>query len=102
MKTALKLLSVTLFGLALQAQAAEVIELNNPDTHTYSNAQVWNVYCEWGGTTCELAGKVIPKKELPKHIPRAEWGYCLGDFCYGGRVGTDDVYDVIGLNPSVH
>lgn len=76
----------------------EVVKLNNPENHTYSNAEVWPVWCEPGKSTCDVAGEAKDKEALFKEMPLASWGYCQGDFCYGDVSLTD----VIGLNPSIH
>lgn len=76
----------------------EVVKLNNPEDQTYSNAEVWPVWCQDGKSTCDVAGQVKDKEVLFKEMPTASWGYCQGDFCYGDTSLTD----VIGLNPAIH
>lgn len=86
-------------NIAPQSGASdEVVKLNHPENQTYSNAEVWPVWCETGKSTCDIAGQAKDKKQLFKEIPVASWGYCQGDFCYG----DESLSDVIGLNPAPH
>lgn len=73
-----------------------IVKLNHPESQTYSNAEIWPVWCATGKSTCDVAGQTKDKKQLFKEMPVASWGYCQGDFCYG----DDALSDVIGLNPA--
>lgn len=78
--------------------SSEVVKLNHPENQTYSNAEVWPVWCEAGKSNCDVAGQAKDKQKLFKEIPIASWGYCQGDFCYG----DESLTDIIGLNPALH
>ena len=83
---------------ARESASNEVVKLNHPENQTYSNADVWPVWCETGKSTCSLAGKEQNREQLFKKIPVATWGYCQGDFCYG----DESLTEAIGLNPAQH
>jgi hypothetical protein len=63
--------------------------------HAYSEADVFKVWCVKKAPTCTYGDRQVTRSELALIMPRAKWGYCRKEFCYG----DSHMSDVIGLNP---